>query len=183
MRCPKCNYYRISVRRTVQSTIETIYRNRKCPRCSHTWRTVELPLPAVFMFRDQLNRFRFKRATELMDNPPLIDRCIDAYWDECLKVHGIHSRQRMQLVFELLAEEISQWAPSKEQAKICYLAINEVADRLRTEGRPTIPGIPAEASEAPLPSAAPSDPPVSVIPGAALPNSEPAAPVCVAPGI
>jgi hypothetical protein len=36
----------------------------------------------------------------------------------------------MQGVIQLLADEVRAWAPDKGQAKICHLAINEVADRL-----------------------------------------------------
>jgi hypothetical protein len=36
----------------------------------------------------------------------------------------------MQGVIQLLADEVRTWAPDKGQAKICHLAINEVADRL-----------------------------------------------------
>lgn len=45
----------------------------------------------------------------------------------------MHSKQRMVAVLELLAAEIRGWAPDPGQARICYLAINEVADRLIRE--------------------------------------------------
>lgn len=57
-------------------------------------------------------------------------RALDAYW--CAdNVHmTIASRLRMKPVLRVVAEEIRKWAPDKGQARICYLAINEVADRL-----------------------------------------------------
>ena len=45
----------------------------------------------------------------------------------------MHSKKRMVAVLELLAAEIRNWAPDQGQARICYLAINEVADRLIRE--------------------------------------------------
>lgn len=60
----------------------------------------------------------------------LMTRCIDAYWHEKLSIRGISSRKRMSAVFRILADEIKLWAPNKEQAKICHLAVNEIADRL-----------------------------------------------------
>lgn len=58
----------------------------------------------------------------------LTGRCLAAYWHDRNALIDDHSR--MRAVAEVLAEEIRQWAPPKEQAKICFLAINEVADRL-----------------------------------------------------
>lgn len=43
------------------------------------------------------------------------------------------SKLRMIAVLELLSQEIRSWAPDQGQARICYLAINEVADRLLRE--------------------------------------------------
>lgn len=60
----------------------------------------------------------------------LIERCIDAYWAPELGVQGLHSTERMSRVFKLVAQEIKEWAPDKSQAKICHLAVNEVADKL-----------------------------------------------------
>jgi hypothetical protein len=42
----------------------------------------------------------------------------------------IDDRCRMRAVVEVIADEVRRWAPDKGQAKICHLAINEVADRL-----------------------------------------------------
>ena len=60
----------------------------------------------------------------------LMTRCIDAYWQEKLSIRGISSRHRMAEVFKILGDEIKAWAPDKDQAKICHLAIHEIADRL-----------------------------------------------------
>lgn len=58
----------------------------------------------------------------------LAGRCLAAYWHDRNAL--IDDISRMQAVTSLLAAEIRTWAPPKEQAKICHLAINEVADRL-----------------------------------------------------
>jgi hypothetical protein len=58
---------------------------------------------------------------------------IDAYWCDRNNSLTMHSKQRMVAVLELLAAEIRSWAPDKGHARICYLAINEVADRLIRE--------------------------------------------------
>jgi hypothetical protein len=39
----------------------------------------------------------------------------------------------MKAVMLELASEIRTWAPDEGQARICYLAINEVADRIVRE--------------------------------------------------
>jgi hypothetical protein len=51
----------------------------------------------------------------------------------------MHSKKRMVAVLELLAAEIRGWAPDPGQARICYLAINEVADRLIRETTNDLP--------------------------------------------
>lgn len=58
----------------------------------------------------------------------LTGRCLAAYWEDRNAL--IDDHLRMRAVAEVIAAEIRQWAPPKEQAKICFLAINEVADRL-----------------------------------------------------
>lgn len=63
----------------------------------------------------------------------LMTRCIDAYWEQGLSINGIHSTLRMKAVFELLAKEIRTWAPDPKTAKICHLAVNEIANRLVEE--------------------------------------------------
>lgn len=61
----------------------------------------------------------------------LLDQLIDLYWS--LGEYSIDDRRRMKAVLMELAQEIRTWAPDKGQAKICYLAINEVADRIVRE--------------------------------------------------
>lgn len=63
----------------------------------------------------------------------LLRRCVDAYWAKELGTQGLHSSIRMGFAVEIIAAEIRQWAPDKSQAKICHLAINEIADRLIQE--------------------------------------------------
>lgn len=66
--------------------------------------------------------------TERVDD--LITKVLDAYWSS-ENVHlTMASRLRMKPVLRAIAEEIRTWAPDEGQARICYLAINEVADRL-----------------------------------------------------
>jgi hypothetical protein len=45
----------------------------------------------------------------------------------------------MVAVLDVLAAEIRSWAPDQGQARICYLAINEVADRLIRESTNDLP--------------------------------------------
>jgi hypothetical protein len=60
----------------------------------------------------------------------LLTRCLAEYWDDRHTTSTLRSRSRMRGVIQLLAKEIRTWAPDQGQARICYLAINEVADRL-----------------------------------------------------
>lgn len=60
----------------------------------------------------------------------LLTRCLSEYWDDKHTTSSLRSRSRMRGVIQLLAHEVRTWAPDKGQAKICHLAINEVADRL-----------------------------------------------------
>lgn len=46
---------------------------------------------------------------------------------------AIDDTRRIQAVVHKISEKIRTWAPAKEQARICHLAINEVADRLLRE--------------------------------------------------
>jgi hypothetical protein len=57
-----------------------------------------------------------------------------AYWQD--KQALIDDRCRMAAVFEVISQEVRTWAPDKGQARICYLAINEVADRLIRDTQP-----------------------------------------------
>jgi hypothetical protein len=61
----------------------------------------------------------------------LIDNLIELYWS--LGEYSIDDKRRMKAVMLELASEIRTWAPDEGQARICYLAINEVADRIVRE--------------------------------------------------
>jgi hypothetical protein len=58
----------------------------------------------------------------------LTDDCLKIYWE--LGEYSIDDRRRMQAVIRHLADQVRTWAPRKEDARICHLAINEVADRM-----------------------------------------------------
>lgn len=66
--------------------------------------------------------------------PPLLDNLTDLYWS--LGEFSIDDRRRMKAVLMELAQEIRTWAPREDRARICYLAVNEVADRLVKEANP-----------------------------------------------
>ena len=74
-----------------------------------------------------------QNPTEKQDD--LLVEMLDSFW--CLKNNSMTmtSKYRMVSVAQLLANKIRTWAPPKEQARICHLAINEVADRLLREAR------------------------------------------------
>lgn len=61
----------------------------------------------------------------------LLDKSTELYWS--FGEYGIDDRRRMKAVLYEIAAEIRTWAPRKEEAKICYLAINEIADRIIRE--------------------------------------------------
>ena len=63
----------------------------------------------------------------------LIDNLIELYWS--LGEYSIDDNRRMKAVMLELASEIRTWAPDPGQAKICHLAINEVADRIAREAQ------------------------------------------------
>ena len=63
----------------------------------------------------------------------LVTRCLAEYWDPKHSSAVLRSRSRMQGVIQLLSNEVRSWAPDEGQARICHLAINEVADRLLHE--------------------------------------------------
>jgi hypothetical protein len=52
---------------------------------------------------------------------------------EALGEYGIDDRRRMKEVIREISDVIRTWAPDPGQARICFLAINEVADRLIRE--------------------------------------------------
>ena len=61
----------------------------------------------------------------------LIDSLSELYWS--LGEYSIDDKRRMKAVIHELSQTIRSWAPDEGQARICYLAINEVADRLLRE--------------------------------------------------
>jgi hypothetical protein len=61
----------------------------------------------------------------------LLDKTTELYWS--FGEYGIDDRRRMKAVLYELATEIRTWAPDEGQARICFLAINEVADRIIRE--------------------------------------------------
>jgi hypothetical protein len=70
-------------------------------------------------------------VVDSMGSIPL--RMLDAFW--CLTNNSmtITSPERMREVLRMLANEVETWAPSYSDAKICHLAVMEVAQRLRAE--------------------------------------------------
>ena len=70
-----------------------------------------------------------------MTAEPLCTRLMQAYWQDRQAL--IDGHVRMAAVMQVVAEEIRTWAPDKGQARICHLAINEVADRLIRESHCT----------------------------------------------
>lgn len=61
----------------------------------------------------------------------MIDDLTELYWS--LGEYSIDDRRRMQAVMREMAKAIRSWAPDEGQARICFLAINEVADRIDRE--------------------------------------------------
>ena len=61
----------------------------------------------------------------------LIDSLSELYWS--LGEYSIDDKRRMKAVVSELSQVIRGWAPDEGQASVCYLAINEVADRLTRE--------------------------------------------------
>jgi len=64
----------------------------------------------------------------------LIDSLTELYWS--LGEYSIDDKRRMKAVMLELAQTIRSWAPDEGQARICFLAINEVADRIVRETNP-----------------------------------------------
>jgi hypothetical protein len=61
----------------------------------------------------------------------LLTELTELYW--ALGEYGIDDPRRMKAVIHEMSQRIRTWAPDPGQAKICHLAINEVADRLIRE--------------------------------------------------
>jgi len=66
---------------------------------------------------------------------PLCTKLMKAYWEDRHAL--IDGHPRMAAVMQEMAAVIRTWAPDEGQARICYLAINEVADRLVRESNHT----------------------------------------------
>ena len=63
----------------------------------------------------------------------LLQNCLSV--QNALGEYGIDDKRRMKAVIRELANTIRTWAPDPGQARICHLAINEVADRLIREAQ------------------------------------------------
>jgi len=61
----------------------------------------------------------------------LLNNLTDLYWS--LGEYSIDDRRRMKAVVHEISSIIRTWAPDPGQARICHLAINEIADRLLRE--------------------------------------------------
>jgi hypothetical protein len=61
----------------------------------------------------------------------LLNNLTDLYWS--LGEYSIDDRRRMKAVVHEISSIIRTWAPDPGQARICHLAINEIADRLLLE--------------------------------------------------
>jgi hypothetical protein len=61
----------------------------------------------------------------------LLDELTELYWS--LGEYSIDDKRRMKTVIKEIVKRVRTWAPDPGQARICYLAINEVADRLERE--------------------------------------------------
>jgi hypothetical protein len=61
----------------------------------------------------------------------LLNELTELYWS--LGEYSIDDRRRMKAVVHEISQRIRTWAPDEGQARICFLAINEVADRLIRE--------------------------------------------------
>lgn len=61
----------------------------------------------------------------------LLENCLMV--QDALGEYGIDDRRRMKEVIREISNVIRTWAPDEGQARVCNLAINEVADRLVRE--------------------------------------------------
>ncbi len=61
----------------------------------------------------------------------LLNELTELYWG--LGEYSIDDKRRMKAVIYEISQRIRTWAPDEGQARICFLAINEVADRLIRE--------------------------------------------------
>jgi len=61
----------------------------------------------------------------------LLENCLSI--QSALGEYGIDDKRRMKEVIREIANIIRTWAPDPSRARICHLAINEVADRMIRE--------------------------------------------------
>jgi hypothetical protein len=61
----------------------------------------------------------------------LLDSCIEVY--QSLEAYDVDERRRMAAVIREIASAIRAMAPPEDRARICHLAVNEVADHLIKE--------------------------------------------------
>jgi hypothetical protein len=61
----------------------------------------------------------------------LINHLSDLY--DSLGAYSIDDDRRMKVVVREIAQVIRTWAPAEDRARICCLAVNEIADRLLNE--------------------------------------------------
>jgi len=61
----------------------------------------------------------------------LLDSCIEIH--QSLGAYGVDERRRMAAVIREVASAIRAMAPPEARARICHLALNEVADYLIKE--------------------------------------------------
>jgi hypothetical protein len=50
-----------------------------------------------------------------------------------LGAYSIDDDRKMKVIVREIAQVIRTWAPAEDRARICYLAVNEIADRLLNE--------------------------------------------------
>ena len=78
--------------------------------------------------QDAVSSAARKSPAEIKHGTDLVGRCMAAYWHDREALIDGHSR--IAAVIKVIADEVRTWAPDPGQARICHLAINEVADRL-----------------------------------------------------
>jgi len=61
----------------------------------------------------------------------ILDQLTELYWG--LGEYSIDDRRRMKAVVHELSQIIRSWAPDESRARISFLTIHEVADRLLRE--------------------------------------------------
>lgn len=61
----------------------------------------------------------------------LLDSCLNVH--QSLGAYDVDDRRRMAAVIREIAAAIREIAPPEDRARICHLAVNEVADHLLKE--------------------------------------------------